>query len=61
MFGTVHHKFKSLMRFYAQFNDLKKHNAINSLVASNERIKRSMTIHDFHTTLLFSFDVFQDR
>ena len=29
IFGSIHHKYKSLMRFVAQFSDHKKQNGIN--------------------------------
>lgn len=59
--GTVGHKFKSLMRFYAQFNDHKKHDTIRSLVTPSSPQKSALSVHDFHTTVFFSFVVLQDK
>jgi hypothetical protein len=49
------------MRFYAQFTDHNKHDTICSLVTASSPKKLSESIHDFHTTLFFSFLVSQDK
>jgi hypothetical protein len=49
------------MRFYAQFNDHKKHDTICSLVTPSSPMKSALGIHDFHTTVFFSFVVFQNK
>jgi hypothetical protein len=51
------------MRFYAQFTDHNKHDTICSLVtpSSSSPKKLSYSIHDFHTTLFFSFLFSQDK
>ncbi len=33
--GTVNHKMRSLMRFYTQFTDVKKHETLNSFAGLN--------------------------
>jgi len=49
------------MRFYAQFNDLKKHDTICSLVTPSSPKKSSLSVHDFHTTIFFSFFLTQNK
>lgn len=34
LFGTVNHKMRSLMRFYTQFTDVNKHDAINKFLGN---------------------------
>lgn len=43
------------MRFYTQFTDHRKQNAINSLVTPTSPRKNDSPLHDFHTTLAVSF------
>ena len=44
------------MRFYIQFNDHLKHEAMNKLVTTTAPEKKNSHKNDFHTTLLFSID-----
>lgn len=44
------------MRFYIQFNDHVKHEAMNKLVSPSSPRTASQRLNDFHTILLLSFD-----
>lgn len=43
--GTVNHKMRSLMRFFTQFSDTRKHEAIHQLVNSPDFKTSSVTLH----------------
>ena len=48
---------RSLMRFYTQFTDEKKHSAINSLVTPTSRKPKDRQLVDGHKSLVVSFEV----
>ena len=44
------------MRFYVQFNDHVKHEAIMKIVTPSPQNRKRNTKRDFHATLILSFD-----
>lgn len=49
------------MRFYTQFTDHRKQNAINALLMPTSPRKQESPLHDFHTTLAVSFAQSEDE
>ena len=49
------------MRFYTQFTDHRKQNAINALLTPTSPRKLESPLHDFHTTLAVSFAQSEDE
>lgn len=49
------------MRFYTQFTDHRKQNAINALVTPTSPRSSQPPLHDFHTTLAVSFPQSEDE
>ncbi len=41
--GTINHKMRSLMRFYTQFTDIHKHQAINNFLGKIIEINKQVT------------------
>jgi hypothetical protein len=57
--GVFNHKFRSLSRFFTQFSDHIKHEAITNIVTPTILRNSTQKTSDFQTTLVLSIDCHQ--